>query len=91
MKKIFTLAALAVFVFSMTSCGWKASEEDVNALEEAKAAALAAEKTLSEKQAERSDLEKKVAAKKAELEKIQADKEKVLKRVAEMKAAESAE
>ena len=91
MKKILTLAVLLLFILSITSCGWKAGEEDIKQLEETKAAALAAEKSLSEKTAERQDLEKQATVKKAELEKIKADKEKVLKRVAEMKAAESAE
>ena len=65
------------------SCGWKASEEDIKALEETKEAALSAEKALEEKTSERMDLEKKVAAKNAELAKVKADKEKVKMKVAE--------
>ena len=79
-KKTISLMIIVLFAISMlsvTGCGWKPSEEDIKALEETKAAALAAEKTLEEKKAERMDLEKKVQAKKAELEKAKADKEKV--------------
>lgn len=87
MKKILSFVVLLLFTLSITSCGWKAGEEDIKALEETKSAALAAEKTLSDKKAESQDLSKQVEAKKAELEKIKADKEKVLKRVAETQAA----
>lgn len=85
-KKTMCLLLIVLFSISMlsiTGCGWKASEEDIKALEETKDAALAAEKSLEDKKAERMDLEKKVAAKKAELEKVKADKEKVKAQVAE--------
>ena len=90
-KKSLNLIVLLLFgvsTISITSCGWKPSEEEIKQLEETKSATLAAEKTYSEKQTEHQQLEAKVNAKKAELDKINADKEKVLKRVAEMKAAE---
>ena len=85
-KKTMCIVIIVLFSISMlsiTGCGWKASEEDIKALEETKDAALAAEKSLEDKKAERMDLEKKVAEKKAELEKVTADKEKVKMQVAE--------
>jgi predicted exporter len=88
-KKTISLLLIVLFSISMlsiTGCGWKASEEDIKALEETKEAALAAEKSLEEKTSERMELEKKVAAKKAELEKVTADKEKVKMKVAEAQA-----
>ncbi|MBN2424683.1 MAG: hypothetical protein JXR46_00715 [Calditrichaceae bacterium] len=88
MNKLLSFVVLLLFTLSISSCGWKAGEEDIKLLEEAKAAALAAEKSLADKKAERQGVEKQVEAKQAELAKIQADKEKVLQRVAEMKAAE---
>jgi hypothetical protein len=80
---ILMIVLFSISMLSITGCGWKASEEDIKALEETKDAALAAEKSLEDKKAERMDLEKKVAAKKAELEKVKADKEKVKAQVAE--------
>jgi len=85
-KKTISLGLIVLFSISMlsiTGCGWKASEEDIKALEETKEAALAAEKAMEEKTSERMDLEKKVAAKNAELAKVKADKEKVKMKVAE--------
>jgi predicted exporter len=85
-KKTISLLLIVLFSISMlsiTGCGWKASEEDIKALEETKEAALSAEKALEEKTSERMDLEKKVAAKNAELAKVKADKEKVKMKVAE--------
>lgn len=87
MKILTKTLSLVVVVFftlsllSVTACGWKPSEKDIQALEETRAAALAAEKTQEEKKSERMDLEKQVNAKKAELQKLEADKEKVKKHV----------
>ena len=87
--KTVNLIIAFLFALSITSCGWKASEEEIKQLEETKAAALAAEKTYADKQSERADLEKQVQTKKDELAKLKADRDKVLKRVAEMKTSES--
>ncbi len=75
--RIFMLALISVAMLSLTSCKWKPSEEQIKTLEETKAAALSAEETLQKKKAERQEWEKKVAAKKAELEKLKKDKENV--------------
>ncbi|HGY55995.1 MAG TPA: hypothetical protein ENK44_09850 [Caldithrix abyssi] len=87
--KIVNLIIAFLFALSITSCGWKASEEEIKQLEETKAAALAAEKTFADKQAERSKLESDLKTKKDELAKLKSDRDKVLKRVAEMKTTES--
>lgn len=79
--KLFLILLFGIASISITSCGWKPSEEEVKQLEETRAAALAAEKTLADKKLEKQDLQAKVAAKKAELAKIQADKENVQKHV----------
>ncbi|HHE55993.1 MAG TPA: hypothetical protein ENL21_09440 [Caldithrix abyssi] len=75
--RIFMLALISVAMLSLTSCKWKPSEEQIKTLEETKAAALSAEETLQKKKAERQEWENKVAAKKAELEKLKKDKENV--------------
>jgi len=80
------LKVLLVLLFGastilVTSCGWKPSDQEIKQLEETKSAALSAEKTLADKKAERQGLEAKVSAKKAELEKVKADKESVQKHV----------
>ena len=81
MNKLKILLVLLFGVATISSCGWKPSEQEIKQLEETKAAALSAEKTLADKKAERQELEAKVAAKKAELEKVKADKENVQKHV----------
>lgn len=93
-KKSFNLFMILLFsvsVISVTSCGWKPSEEEIKQLEETKSAALAAEKTLADKKSERQELEAKVSAKKAELEKVKAEKEKVAKAVEERAAMSTGE
>lgn len=75
--KIVLIAVASIAMLSLSSCKWKPSEEQIKTLEETKAAALSAEKTLAQKKTERQGWEKKVAAKKAELQKVQADKESV--------------
>ena len=56
-------------------------EDQIKALEETKAAALSAEQALVQKKQESSDLEAKLEAKKAELEKVKKEKELVLQRL----------
>lgn len=84
--KIFLILLFGVASLSITSCGWKPSEEEVKQLEETRSAALSAEQTLADKKVEKQNLEAKVAAKKAELEKIKADKESVQKHVEQSNA-----
>jgi len=75
--KIFLILLFGVASISLTSCGWKPSEEEVKQLEETREAALSAEKSLADKKIETKEWEAKVAAKKAELAKVTADKESV--------------
>ncbi|RMH61750.1 MAG: hypothetical protein D6677_11115 [Calditrichaeota bacterium] len=82
------MGLLLVLGLSLTSCGWKASEEEIQTLEETRAAALDAEKAYQDKKAEADDLQRQVDAKKAELKKAQAEKEKVSKAVEARKAAD---
>ncbi len=88
MNKLRVLLAIlfGVATISLTSCGWKASEEEKQQLEETRDATLSAEKSLADKKVERQELEAKVAAKKAELEKVKADKANVEQKVADTKA-----
>ena len=88
MNKLRVLLAIlfGIATISLTSCGWKASEEEKQQLEETRDAALSAEKSLADKKTERQEVEAKVAAKKAELEKVKADKANVEKKAAETKA-----
>ena len=85
------ILAFSAGALSLTSCTTHPNEEEIKALEETKAATMAAEKELADKKAEREKVEAKVAALNAELAKVKSDKDKVLKRVAEMKAAEAEE
>ena len=85
--KILIMSAL-VLTF-LIACTSHPNEEQIQALEETKTAALAAEKTLAEKKQARKDLEAKLEAKKAELAKVKAEKTKVLQKVEQKTAAEN--
>ena len=69
----------------IAGCTSHPDEEQIQALEEAKAAALSAEQTLASKKQEASTLESQCEAKKAELEKVKKEKELVLQRLEEKK------
>ena len=87
--KLLVLSVFLILAFSLTSCGWKPSEEEIQTLEETRSAALAAEKSHQDKKAEADDLQRQVDQKKAELEKAKAELEQVTSAV-EMRAAEKA-
>ena len=76
---IMTILVLTFFI----ACTSHPNEEQIQALEETKTAALAAEKTLADKKQERKDLEAQLTAKKTELAKVQAEKEKVMQKLEE--------
>lgn len=93
LKKLLHMMLVLIFgaaTITITSCAWHPSEEEIKALEETKAAALSAEKTQADKKVELQDLERKLAAKKAELEKVKADKAKVQQHVEQSKTTETA-
>ena len=50
--KLLVLSVFLILAFSLTSCGWKPSEEEIQTLEETRSAALAAEKSHQDKKAE---------------------------------------
>jgi uncharacterized lipoprotein NlpE involved in copper resistance len=70
----------------LAGCTSHPDEDQIKALEEAKAAAQSAEQTLASKKQEASTLESQCAAKKAELEKVKAEKDLVQQRLAAKKA-----
>jgi septal ring factor EnvC (AmiA/AmiB activator) len=78
-----TILVLTFFI----ACTSHPNEEQIQALEETKTAALAAEKTLADKKQERKDLEAKLSTKKTELANVKAEKEKVLQKLEQKKAA----
>ena len=80
---IMTILVLTFFI----ACTSHPNEEQIQALEETKTAALAAEKTLADKKQERKDLEAKLSTKKTELANVKAEKEKVLQKLEQKKAA----
>ena len=77
------LGILLLAGFSIVGCTKYATQEQLTNLDETKKAALAAEKQLEEKIAEREDWEKKVAQKEAELEEKKAEKEEIKKHLGE--------
>ena len=60
-KTIFT----ALFIVSMVSCGWKATEQDIKTMEDTRSAALKAESTKAKKDAELRKLKQEIEAAKA--------------------------
>ena len=65
-----------IFVVSLllSGCTRYANEEQLNTLEETKAAALAAEEEVAAKEAEKAELEVKLVEKQEELKKVQEEK-----------------
>lgn len=93
-KHTFPIRLLLISIFlilglSLTSCGWKPSEEEIRSLEETRTAALDAERTQQEKKAEADDLQNQVDSKKAELEKVKTEKSKVEAAVTERHSDDS--
>lgn len=93
-KHTFPIRLLLISIFlilglSLTSCGWKPSEEEIQSLEETRTAALDAERTQQEKKAEADDLQNQVDSKKAELEKVITEKSKVEAAVTERHSDDS--
>lgn len=74
------LTAALLLVALGSGCTKYASEEDLQNLERQKQAALSAEKKVEQLKAEKSDLEKTVAQKEAELQKVEAEKVAVTER-----------
>ena len=87
--KLLVISLFLIIGLSLTSCGWKPSEEEIQTLEETRSAALDAEKTQQEKKAEADDLQSQVDSKKAELEKVKAEKVKVDAAVTERHSGDS--
>ncbi len=87
MKKYFhlLLAVLIFASFTLSGCTKYAKQEDLNNLKAAEEAALAAEKQLKVKQAERAGWEKKLAQKEAERDVKQAEKEEIEKKLGKQK------
>ena len=73
--------SVCLFVGLLASCAGHPDEDQIKALEETKAAALSAEQALAQKKQDSSELEAKLEAKKAELEKVKKEKEVVLQRL----------
>jgi hypothetical protein len=85
--RIFTQVLVSgIFVTGLffSGCTKHPSTEQLNALEEQKKAALAAEDQLNKLQREKADLQNQLAKKKAELEKSKIEKEAVQQRLENM-------
>ena len=85
-NKVLVFLLVLLFIGTLFNCKGHPDEEQIQALEETKAAALAAEKSLADKQKERNELEATLAAKKKELEEVKMEKENVLQKLEAKKA-----
>ena len=91
-KKIASLVFTGVFVLSLVAgCSSNPSEEEIKAMEEAKAAALSAEGTLQETEKTRKDLENQVRAKEAERDAAKREYEAVKKRLEEQNQSDDSQ
>ncbi|MBN2364803.1 MAG: hypothetical protein EH225_01465 [Calditrichaeota bacterium] len=76
-KKLIGVSLVAVFSLSLltaSGCSRHPNEDQIRMMEEARSACLASEQKLNEVQNQRADLESKLQAKKAELEKAMKEK-----------------
>ncbi|KON28740.1 hypothetical protein AC481_00570 [miscellaneous Crenarchaeota group archaeon SMTZ-80] len=79
-KKLVCLVCVVAFSFSLltaTGCSRHPNEEQIQAMEEARSACLAAEQKLNEVQNERANVERQLDTKKAEADKAQKELESV--------------
>ncbi len=81
---VFSTIFMLSFSFLLTGCHNSPNAEELQALEESKAAALAAEEKQSACESEKAELEKQLAAKKQELQEMKQEQEAVSKRLAAM-------
>ena len=81
MRKYLTMfvVLLIAAAFLSVGCTKYANKDQLKTLDDTQAAALAAEKALQDKKAERAELEKKVAQKEAELQAKKAEKAQLAK------------
>ena len=88
-KALLNAALVTGFALSLmlsTGCSRHPNEEQIRVLEEARAAALAAEEQLAQKQQECDDLQKQVASKKEELKNLKKERDLVKERVQNWKS-----
>jgi len=78
------LVATLSFSLGMVACTKHPNEKQLQALEEQKKAALAAEELLAQKRKERDDLQRQVEQRKADLAKAQQEKSTVSARLSQM-------
>ncbi len=82
-RALFISSAIAMMVvaFAITGCSRGPNEKELQALEETKSAALAAESKLSDCQSEKASLESQLAEKKQKLEEMKQEKADVQNRL----------
>ena len=84
--KILLIGIFMVGIFA--GCTKHPGEEEIQALEEAKSAAISAEQTLADKKRESQEAQAKCDEKKQELEKVKQEKAKVMQKLDESAPAE---
>ena len=73
-KNLLAIVAISSALLLSVGCGWKPSEEQINQMEETRAAALSAEQKVEELKQQKARLEGQQNAKQQELDKVKADK-----------------
>ncbi len=81
---LFAAIALLLSLFALSGCTKHPSDEELQVLEETKAAALAAEEAQADCESEKSELENQLAGKKQKLEDMEKEKEAVSERLEQM-------
>jgi ATP-dependent exoDNAse (exonuclease V) alpha subunit len=81
--KLLTILGATALLLSTTSCGWKATDQEIKTMEDQRSAALKAEETLQNKERELKTLTQDVEQAKAKKAAAEAELEKVKKALAE--------
>lgn len=81
---LLSVTILLICIFALSGCTKYANDQQLQALEETKAATLAAEEALADCKGETTKLEGKLAEQKKELESVKKEKEAVSQRLAAM-------
>ena len=84
MRRLISLVLATLLFIGAIGCGGGPSDEELQALEEVKQAALAAEKKAKDLEEEKGSLTDTLNAKRAELKEVMADKDSVQKKIDEI-------
>lgn len=87
-KKMVFTAAISGALLLVVGCGWKPNEEQINQMEETRAAALSAEQKVEELKQQKQQLQGQLTSAQQEADKVCADKDATAERVQNWQGSE---